>query len=146
MSRALARIAPPPLPADQAPLPYGLHTVDDDDVAAVVAALKSDLLAQGPRVAAFEQAFAATVGAADAVACSSGTAALHLALAAAEVGPGDVCVVPAVTFVATATAARFLGAEVVFADVDAETGLATPETIAQAVRGSDSPIRAVLPV
>ena len=145
MSRALARVSRLLPAALQAPLPYGLHTVDEDDIAAVVAALRSDLLAQGPRVAAFEQAFADAVGAVDAVACSSGTASLHLALAAADVGPGDSCIVPAVTFVATATAARFLGAEVVFCDVDPDSGLATPAAFAQAADGAPS-IKAVLPV
>ncbi|MEO6339895.1 MAG: aminotransferase class I/II-fold pyridoxal phosphate-dependent enzyme, partial [Caulobacteraceae bacterium] len=115
-------------------------------MAAVVAAMRSDLLAQGPRVAAFEQAFAENVGAQAAVACSSGTAALHLAMALHDVGPGDVCVVPAITFLATATAARFLGAEVVFADVDADTGLMTPETLADAIGRAPGPVKIVAPV
>src|SRR5918997_665408 len=104
-------------------LPYGRHLVEDDDVAAVVAALRSDHLAHGPRVGIFETALAASVGAAEAVACSGGTAALHLALASLDVGPGDLCVVPSVTFLATATAPLFCGADVVFADVDPDTGL-----------------------
>jgi UDP-4-amino-4,6-dideoxy-N-acetyl-beta-L-altrosamine transaminase len=126
-------------------LPYGNHLIEDDDIAAVVAAMRSPLLAQGPRVAAFETAFAARVGAAAAVACSSGTAALHLALALHDVGPGDVCVVPAVTFLSTATAARFLGADVVFCDVDPDTGLMTADTLAQALQGRGG-VKAVLPV
>jgi UDP-4-amino-4,6-dideoxy-N-acetyl-beta-L-altrosamine transaminase len=128
-----------------APLPYGNHLIEDDDVAAVVAAMRSELLAQGPRVAAFEAAFAERVGAPAAVACSSGTAALHLALALHDVGPGDVCIVPAITFLATATAARFLGAEVVFCDVDPETGLMTEEHLTQAMR-QGAGAKAVLPV
>ncbi len=127
-------------------LPYGRHWIEDDDIAAVVEALRSDHLAHGPRVSAFERAFAEAVGAAEAVACSSGTAALHLALAALDVGPGDICVVPAVTFLSTATAARFCGAEVVFADVDADTGLMTPRTLGQALARASRPARAVLPV
>lgn len=115
-------------------------------MAAVVAAMRSDLLAQGPRVAAFEQAFAEKVGARAAVACSSGTAALHLALALQGVGPGDVCVVPAITFLATATAARFLGADVVFADVDADTGLMTPDTLADAIGRAPGQVKVVAPV
>ncbi len=126
------------------PLPYGRQLIEDDDVAAVVAALRSDFLAQGPRVAAFEQAFAASVGAREAVACASGTAALHLALAGLDVGPGDVCVVPAITFLSTATAALMCGAEVAFADVDPDTGLMTPETLAAATAGRR--VKAVLPV
>jgi dTDP-4-amino-4,6-dideoxygalactose transaminase len=126
-------------------LPYGRQDIDDADVAAVVAALKSEVIAQGPRVAAFEAAVAASVGAAHAVACSSGTTALHLALAALDVGPGDVCVVPSITFLSTATAALFCGADVVFADVDPETGLMTPATLREAL-GRAGPAKIVLPV
>jgi len=128
------------------PLPYGLHAVDQSDVDAVTAALLSGCLAHGPRVGQFERAFADTVGAAEAVACSSGTAALHLALAALDVGEGDVCVVPAVTFLSTATAARLCGAEVVFADVDPWSGLLTGAGVAEAVRRAGRPVKAVLPV
>lgn len=127
-------------------LPYGRQSIDEDDIAAVVAALRSDFLAHGPRVGVFEQAFAQAVGAREAVACSSGTAALHLALAGLDVGPGDVCVVPAMTFLSTATAVRMCGAEVVFADVDPDTGALTPETLARAIAAHDGPVKAVLPV
>ena len=68
-------------------LPYGRQTIEDDDVAAVAEALRADFLTTGPRVEAFEQAFAEAVGARHAVACSSGTAALHLAMLALDVGP-----------------------------------------------------------
>jgi UDP-4-amino-4,6-dideoxy-N-acetyl-beta-L-altrosamine transaminase len=128
-------------------LPYGRHLVEDDDIAAVVAALKSDFIAHGPRVAEFEQALARATGAHEAVACSSGTAALHLALAALDVGPGATCVVPAQTFLATATAARLCGAEVVFADVDPDSGLLTAATLAEALaRAPGGRAKAVLPV
>ncbi|HEX8569911.1 MAG TPA: UDP-4-amino-4,6-dideoxy-N-acetyl-beta-L-altrosamine transaminase [Caulobacteraceae bacterium] len=127
-------------------LPYGRHLIEDDDVAAVTAALRSEMIAHGPRVGAFETALAASVGAAEAVACSSGTAALHLALAGLDVGPGDLCVVPSITFLATATAALFCGADVVFADVDPATGLMTAETLAQALGRAPKPARVVLPV
>jgi UDP-4-amino-4,6-dideoxy-N-acetyl-beta-L-altrosamine transaminase len=126
-------------------LPYGLHLIEEDDVAAVVAALRDELLAQGPRVAAFEQAFSARVAAPHAVAVSSGTAALHVALAALGIGPGDVCIVPAVTFLSTATAALHCGAEVVFADVDPDTGLLTPDALGAAFEAAPR-ARAVLPV
>lgn len=142
-----AQVEPAPALA-AASLPYGRHLIEEDDVAAVVAALRSDLLAQGPRVAAFEAALATCVGAAEAVACSSGTAALHLALASLDVGPGDVCIVPAVTFLSTATAALFCGAEAVFADVDPDTGLMTPQTLADAMKRARGKgrLRAILPV
>ena len=132
--------APAPAPF----LGYGAQLIEDDDVAAVVAALRSPHLAHGPRVDAFEQALARACGAREAVACSSGTAALQLALASLDVGSGDVCVVPAITFLSTATAARLLGAEVRFADVDADTGLMTPQTLAAAL--AQGPVKAVLPV
>ncbi|HEY4031956.1 MAG TPA: UDP-4-amino-4,6-dideoxy-N-acetyl-beta-L-altrosamine transaminase [Caulobacteraceae bacterium] len=127
-------------------LPYGLHLIEDDDVAAVTAALTSGLLAQGPRAQAFEAALAERLGAAHAVTASSGTAALHLALAGLDVGPGDLVVVPAITFLSTATAVRMCGAEVVFADVDPETGLMTPETFLEALAGAPGPVKVGVPV
>src|SRR6266700_4214049 len=104
-------------------LPYGSHDIDEEDIAAVAAVLRGDWLTGGPAVGQFEAALAERVGARYAVACSSGTAALHLAAMAAGLGPGDKVIVPTVTFLATANAARYVGADVVFADVDAETGL-----------------------
>jgi UDP-4-amino-4,6-dideoxy-N-acetyl-beta-L-altrosamine transaminase len=118
-----------PSPLDRF-LPYGRQVIDDDDVEAVVRALRGDYLTTGPLVAEFETALAARVGAAHAVAMANGTAALHAAYVSAGVGPDDEVVVPAITFLATANAARFLGARVVFADVDATTGLMTPATLA----------------
>jgi len=113
-------------------LPYGRQTIDDDDVEAVAAALRSDFLTTGPRVEEFERAFALATGAAHAVACNSGTAALHLAALSLDLGQGDAAIVPTVTFLATANVVRMTGAEVVFADVDPDTGLITPETFAAA--------------
>jgi UDP-4-amino-4,6-dideoxy-N-acetyl-beta-L-altrosamine transaminase len=127
-------------------LPYGRQSIDEDDIAAVAQALRSDYLTTGPRVEAFEQAFAAKVGAAHAVACANGTAALHMATIALEIGEGDVCIAPSITFLATANCARFQGAEVVFADVDPLTGLMTPDTLAEALKRAGGNVRAVLPV
>ena len=128
-------------------LPYGRQTIDDDDVAAVASALRDDFLTTGPKVEAFEQAFAQFVGARHAVACANGTAALHLAMLALGVGEGEVCIVPSITFLATANCVRFAGAEVVFADVDPASGLMTPQTLADAVRRAGGrKIAAVLPV
>lgn len=124
-----------------APIPYGRQLVDADDVEAVKAALESDFLTQGPRVAAFEAALAARVGARGAVAVANGTLALEVAYAALGLGRGDLALVPAITFLATASAAVRLGAEVRFVDVDPETGLldldhlaATAETLARGGR------------
>jgi UDP-4-amino-4,6-dideoxy-N-acetyl-beta-L-altrosamine transaminase len=132
------------------PLPYGRHLIEDDDVAAVVAALRSDWLTTGPAVRAFEDALASRVGAAHAVSCSSGTAALHLAALALGLGPGDRAVVPAITFVATANVIRHTGADVLFADCDPETGLMTADgfeaALEQAGHLGGPPVRAVLPV
>lgn len=114
-------------------LPYGRQSIDDSDVAAVAAALRSDWLTTGPAVAAFEDAFATEVGAPFALACANGTAALHLAMMALDVGPGDAAIVPSITFVATANAAHYVGATPVFADVDPDTGLVTPAALEDAV-------------
>ena len=116
-------------------------------MAAVAEALRADFLTTGPRVEAFENAFAATVGARHAIACANGTAALHLAMLALDVQPGEACIVPSITFLATANCARYVGAEVVFADVDPDSGLMTPATLQAAMeRVGGRRLRAVLPV
>jgi UDP-4-amino-4,6-dideoxy-N-acetyl-beta-L-altrosamine transaminase len=128
-------------------LPYGRQTIDDADVAAVAAALRSDYLTTGPLVGQFEEAFAKASGAKHAVASNSGTAALHLAMLALGLGPDDAVIVPTVTFLATANAVRMTGAEVVFADVDADTGLLTGETLREAAaRVGKKRLRAAVPV
>jgi perosamine synthetase len=120
-------------PVRTALLPYGRHAVDEEDVQAVLAALRSDWLTTGPRVAAFERAVAAEVGADHAVAVSSGTAALHAAVAAAGVGPGDPVVVPALTFAASANAVLYQGGVPVFADVRDDTLNVDPADVAAKV-------------
>lgn len=124
-------------------LPYGRQWIDDDDVAAVVAALRSDYLTTGPSVSAFEEALAEALGAPYAVAISNGTAALHAACAALELGPGDEVLVPAITFLASANCARYVGAEPVFVDVDPDSGLIDVEDAARRVT---SRTRAIVPV
>ena len=101
----------------------------EEEAAAAAAAVSSGWVAQGPRVAEFEAAFAAAIGVGHAVAVSSCTAALHLALVAAGIGPGDEVVVPSLSFIATANAARYVGAVPVFADVDEATQNLTPATV-----------------
>lgn len=127
-------------------LPYGRQSIDDADIAAVTRALRSDYLTTGPEIPAFEAEFAVATGAGHAVACNSATAALHLALDALGVGPGDVCIVPTITFLATANAARYCGAELVFADVDPDTGLMTAATLEEALARAGASAKAVLPV
>jgi perosamine synthetase len=99
-------------------LPYGRQTITEDDIAAVVAALRSDFLTQGPVVAEFERKFAARVGARHAVAVTNATAALHLAMKVAGIGPGDRAVTTPNTFLASANAAAYVGATPDFADID----------------------------
>jgi len=127
-------------------LPYGRHTIDTDDLAAVARVLQSDWLTSGPEIDAFEQAFARKVGAKYAIACSSGTAGLHLAVLALNLGPGDKVIVPTLTFLATANAVRYAGADVVFCDVDADTGLITLETLTQAYAAAGEDVAAIFPV
>ena len=129
-------------------LPYGRQLIDADDVAAVADVLRGDMLTTGPVVEAFETALRDRLDAPDVVVCSSGTAALHMANVALGIVPGDVAIVPAITFVATANASALVGAKVVFADVDAETGLLTAAGLEEAFERSKllGRPRAVLPV
>ena len=129
-------------------LPYGRQWIDDDDVAAVVAALRSDWLTTGPRVEEFEAALAAKVGARFAVAVSSGTAALHLACLAAGVGPGDVVVSTPNTFAASINCALYCGACPAFADIDPATLNLDPAALVLtlAERRREGRVQAVIPV
>jgi len=102
-------------------IPYGHQSVDDDDIAAVVGVLKGDWLTQGPHVGEFEEALAAKVGARFAVAFANGTAALHGSAAAAGLGPGDVVVTSPLSFAASATCARYVGATPAFVDINPAT-------------------------
>jgi perosamine synthetase len=102
-------------------IPYGRQEIGEDDIAAVVEVLRGDWLTTGPAVERFERSFAELVGAEHAVAVTNGTAALHLAMLAAGVGPGDEVIVPTMTFAASANAARYVGASVRFCDVRPDT-------------------------
>jgi len=110
-------------------IPYARQWIDEDDIQAVVEVLRSDWLTTGPKVAKFERIFADFVGAKEAVAVSSGTAALHAAMYAIGIGPEDEVILPPMTFVATANAVVFQGGIPVFADVDPETLLIAPEQV-----------------
>lgn len=100
---------------------YGRQSISEEDIAAVVAVLRSDYLTQGPVVAQFEAAVCEYTGAAHAVAVNSGTAALHVACRALGLGPGDVLWTTPVTFVASANCALYCGAEIDFVDIDPQT-------------------------
>jgi perosamine synthetase len=124
-------------------IPYGRQQIDEDDIQAVVDVLRSDWLTTGPKVAEFEQAVADFVGAKEAVAVSSGTAALHAAMYAIGIGPGDEVILPPMTFVATANAVVFQGGTPVFADVDPDTLLIDPNEVEDKVTSRTKAIIAV---
>src|SRR6202451_781502 len=130
-------------PVRETLLPYGRQSVDEADIQAVIDVLRSDWLTTGPKVAEFEEAFAARVGAAHAVSFSSGTAALHAAAFAAGLKPGDEAITSPMTFAATANCVLYQGATPVFADVSRDTLNLDPEHVA----GKITPrTRALLPV
>lgn len=124
-------------------LPYGRQSIMEDDIAAVVEVLRSDWLTTGPKVEEFERAFAQCVGANEAVAVSSGTAALHAAMFALGIGPGDEVIVPTMTFAASANCVVFQGGTPVFVDVDSATLLIDPAAVAAQISPRTKAIIAV---
>jgi len=114
-------------------LPYGRQLIEEDDIKAVAEVLRGEMLTTGPMVRRFEEAFAEIVKTKHAIACSSGTAALYMAARALGLGPGAKVIVPSLTFLATASAPYLNGAEIVFADVDPQTGLMRPQDLADAI-------------
>ena len=130
-------------PVRQKLLPYGRQSLDDADIQAVVEVLKSDWLTTGPKVAEFEERFAAWVEARHAVSFSSGTAALHGAAFAAGLGPGDEAITSPMTFCATANCILYQGATPVFADVSPDTLNLDPKEVAKKVTSRTKAIIAV---
>ncbi|HJW40255.1 MAG TPA: UDP-4-amino-4,6-dideoxy-N-acetyl-beta-L-altrosamine transaminase [Rhizomicrobium sp.] len=124
-------------------LPYGRQEIDNTDIQAVVEALTSDWLTTGPRVGVFEKAFAEFCGVKEAVAVNSGTAALHAAMRALGVGPGDEVIVPAITFAASANCAVYEGATPVFADIEPDTLLVDAASVASRITPRTKAIVAV---
>ena len=114
-------------------IPYCQHEIREADEAAVSKVLASSRLTQGPAVADFELALCGRLGASHAVAVSSGTSALQVALAALGVGEGDEVIVPSLTFLATANAVLLNGATPVFADVDPGTLMLDPQDVARRI-------------
>jgi UDP-4-amino-4,6-dideoxy-N-acetyl-beta-L-altrosamine transaminase len=114
-------------------LPYGRQVIEDDDIDAVTAVLRSDYLTTGPLVGRFEAALAAAVHGEQAVVCANGTAALYMAARALGLGAGAKVIVPSITFLATASAPHLSGAEIVFADVDPDSGLMRAEDLEAAL-------------
>ena len=117
--------------------------VGEDELAAIRDVVRSGQLTMGPRVGEFEAAVAHAVGTAHAAVVSSGTAALHLALLALEIGPGDEVIVPAYTFPATANAVELCGARAVLVDVDPDTFVVDPAGVAAAVTPRTRAVMAV---
>lgn len=126
-------------------IPYGKHHLDEDDIQAVVEILKSNALTQGPTINLFEEAVAKYVGVKYAVCVSSGTAALHLAYLAGGLDAGESIVTSPITFVSTANAARFCGADVLFCDVDSSNINLDPNNL-QKILDENSNIRIISPV
>lgn len=114
-------------------IPLSAPDIDEADIAAVTAVLRTRQLSRGPRTEEFEAAMARYIGAPHAIAVSSGTAGLHLALISLGIGLGDEVIVPSFAFVAVASAVRYTGARPVFADIDAETLNLAPAAVEAAV-------------
>lgn len=124
-------------------LNYGKQLIDEDDIQAVVEVLQSTNLTQGSKVAEFEEALCRRTGARFAVACNSGTSALHMACLAAGVGLGDEVITSPITFVASANCAVYCGATPVFADIEPRTYNISPEEIENKITRKT---RAIIPV
>ena len=124
-------------------IPYGKHYIDDDDINAVVSALKEDYIATGPGIDKFEKAFAEYVGAKYAVAVSSGTAALHACAYAIGIQKGDEVITTPLTFVSTASSVMMCGGTPIFADIDENTYNIDPDEIEQKITPNT---KAIMPV
>lgn len=124
-------------------IPYGKQVIDNDDIDEVVKVLRSDWLTCGPYVEKFEADFARKVAAKHAVAVSSGTAALHSAMYALGIGPGDEVIVPPISFAATSNCVVYQGGQPVFADVDPNTLLIDPEKVREKISGRTKALIAV---
>src|SRR5271168_5261726 len=114
-------------------IPLSAPDIDEDDIAAVVRVLRTSQLSLGPVLGEFESCFAEYVGTPAAVAVSSGTAGLHLALLALGIGVGDEVIVPSFTFIAAANAIRYVGAVPVFVDIDPITLNMDPQCVDRAI-------------
>jgi perosamine synthetase len=130
-------------PVRETLLPYGRQSITEDDIAAVVETLRSDWLTTGPKVAEFEESFAACVGAKHAISFSSGTAALHAAAFAAGLKAGDEAITTPLTFAATANCVLYQGAIPVFADIDRGTLNLDPQETSRHITPHT---KAILPV
>lgn len=129
------------------PIPYGHQNITDEDIQAVVEVLKSDYMTQGPKIGEFEKRFAKYVGAGYTCMVSNGTAALHLCAMALDIKPGDKVITTPITFVASANGFRYLGAEIVFCDIDPDTYLLDLDKLESLLKASPAgTYKAVVPV
>ena len=129
------------------PIPYGHQCITDEDINAVVEALKSDYMTQGPRIGEFEKNFAKFLGCSYACMVSNGTAALHLCALALGIKPGDKVITTPITFVASANGFRYLGADIVFCDIDPDTYLLDLDKLEELLKASPKgTYKAVVPV
>ena len=124
-------------------IPYGQQWLEDDDIEAVVETLKSDYLTTGPKIREFEDKLCEVTGAKYAVAIANGTAALHAACFAADIGPGDEVITSPITFAASANCVLYMGAKPVFADIDPVTYNIDPEDIRRKINNRT---KAIIPV
>ncbi len=124
-------------------IPIAKPLIGQEEIRGVIDVLQSGTIAEGPKVKQFEEAFASYIGTKHAVAVNSGTAALHVALVARDIGPGDEVIVPPFTFIATANAVLFAGAKPVFADVEPGTFNIDPAEIEKKITRRT---RAIIPV
>lgn len=131
----------------QHPISYGHQLITDEDIRAVVETLKSDYLTQGPRIPEFEQKFAKHLGVKHACMVCNGTAALHLCAMALGIQPGDKVITTPITFVASANGFRYVGAEIVFCDIDNKTFLMDLDKLEDILKASPkNTYKAVVPV
>jgi len=129
------------------PISYGHQLITNEDIQAVVETLKSDYLTQGPRIPEFEQKFADYLGVKHACMVSNGTAALHLCAMALDIKPGDKVITTPITFVASANGFRYLGADIVFCDIDPKTFLMDLDKLEEILKTSPKgTYKAVVPV
>ena len=111
------------------PIPYGRQHITPEDIEAVIDALNSDYLTQGPRILEFEQNFARYIGVKYAIALSNGTAALHLCAIALNIKPGDKVITTPITFAASANCVRYCGGDAIFGDIDPENYLLDTKSV-----------------
>ncbi len=142
-SRGFKKMYPSLIPVTKS---YGAHLIDEEDITTVSEVLRSFNLTCGDFVNQFEKELAKTIQSNYAVVCSNGTTALHMATIAAEIKPDDYVIVPTITFLATANAARYCGANIIFCDVNPCNGLVTKKTLQDAIDRSPKKPVAFYPV